>query len=129
MKKFVKRVSVAGLVIVGLFFGAKGIGFGGGNGIGIPAFNPIVETADDNTDKNDETVAIIKVEETNITVDGEKCANVEELKDKISKINAKGEVKKYIFEHEYAIKATYDEVKKALIDLEEALNLTIDYNE
>ena len=56
-----------------------------------------------------------------------KVVDAEDLADKISKISSQQKETEYIFEHEHAIKATYDEVMQTLNNLEETLEIKIDY--
>lgn len=70
---------------------------------------------------------IIRVEENKIYVGEEECDDAKDLADKISKISSQQKETEYIFEHEHAIKATYDEVMQTLNNLEETLEIKIDY--
>ena len=83
------------------------------------------------TDSNDSseaesTVIEIRVKENTIYFDGAELANADELKNKITEI---GNKKSYSFVDDNAIKATYDEVKAVLGELERALDIKVDYNE
>ena len=129
-----KGIIIAVIVVLVLVCGGLTIGLGGfgaGNGSGSGDGNQILDNSVEEK-KNDEPQdkeVVIKIEENKIYVGEEECADIEDLIDKISKINSKEKETKYIFEHEYAIKATYDEVKKTLLSLEENLEISIDYKE
>ena len=127
----VKWIFVIGLIAFILF--NSGI-FGSGNGFN---FGNLISNSDTDENKNEETYneetqneeVIIKVEENKIYFGEEECADTDDLKDRINKIHSQNKDMKFIFEHENAIKSTYDEVKKILISLEETLEISIDYNE
>ena len=70
---------------------------------------------------------VLKSEENKIYVGEEECDDAKDLADKISKISSQQKETEYIFEHEHAIKATYDEVMQTLNNLEETLEIKIDY--
>jgi len=115
------------LVCGGLTVGLGGFGTGNGSGDGNQVLNFFADEKKD--EKLQDKEVIIKVEEDKIYVGEEECADVEDLTDIISKISSEGKNTKYVFEHEYAIKATYDEVKQTLINLEEIWGISIDYKE
>lgn len=79
--------------------------------------------------QEDSNYIVIKVEDSSIWIEEENCATVEELKDIISKYQSEGNDKEYFFAHDQAIKSTYDEVKQALIDLEDTLEIKVQYND
>lgn len=130
-------IIIIGILLVlggGAIVGLRGHGTGDGNGGGNQATEVSSEEMKETEVQNEVKVVddnvIIRVEENQIYVGEEECAGVEELADKISKINSQqGKDARFVFEHEYAIKATYDEVKQTLIDLEETLGISIDYRE
>jgi len=119
------------IIILGFVFSKVQLKFGMGNGNGDGSGNN--ETFYEDTMSEPETnsgkYVEIRIDETKINVNDEECSDIDELKDTINKLEAKGEVTGYNFEHEYAIKQTYDEVKKVLKDLEEELDITVNYNE
>lgn len=128
MKKFIIGIGVVIIIVmiisvVLLISVHIGGGKGNGNGESSQVINELTEENKSEELKN--TKVIIKVEEDKIYVDGEECADIEELKDRIKKINSQKNDIKYVFEHEYAIKATYDEVKHTLDDLEKVLEINI----
>lgn len=69
---------------------------------------------------------IIKISENTITIDGEECADENALKEKVMTI---GTSKKYELDHSTAIKETYDKVKAVMTELQDALNIEVNYNE
>lgn len=133
MGRIIKLAIVIIVVIIvvfglGISIGKHGFGTGNGNGEGTQQLTvDVKEEHKEETPQSEEV--IIKVEEDQMYVGEEECADLEDLSDKISKINSQDKDVKYIFEHEYAIKATYDEVKKTLLNLEETLGISIDYGE
>lgn len=121
---------LGGVIIVGLRGHGTGDGSGGGNQGTEVSSEEMKETEVQNETEVRDNNVIIRVEENQTYVGEEECVGVEELADKISKINSRqGKEARFVFEHEYAIKATYDEVKQTLIDLEETLGISIDYRE
>lgn len=132
MKKIL-LVAVVIVVIVavgcGVKLGLKGLGTGGGSEEGTQSLLSNVAEKTENTKEDANHTVIVKVDESNIYINDELCENVEALKEKISEIDSKDKNVKFTFEHEYAIKATYDEVEKALVELEEILDININYNE
>ncbi len=127
MKKIIVIVIVLVLACVGLTIGLGRFGTGDGSGDGNQVLSALPEDKQDE-ERQDKEV-IIKVEENKIYVSEEECTDVKDLTDKISKISSQRKDTKFVFEHEYAIKATYDDVKKTLMNLEETLGISIDYRE
>lgn len=116
----------------GLTIGLGGLGTGDGSGEGNQVKSAFAEEKKNEEPQDEEPQdkeVIIKVEENKIYVGEEECADIEDLTDRISKISSQGKDTKYVFEHEFAIKATYDEVKQTLMNLEETLEISIDYRE
>lgn len=103
-------------------------GKGSGDGEGSGGESSAVTSADvsDTGSEEESTVIEIRVDTETIYFDGTELASADELKEKITEI---GDKKTYNFVHDSAIKATYDEVKAVLIDLERALNIKINYND
>lgn len=120
-------VIVAILLAGGLTIRLGGFGTGNGSGDGNQVLSASTEEKKDEESQIEEVV--IKVEENKIYWGEEECADVGDLIDRISKISSQNKNMKYVFEQEYAIKSTYDEVKKTLINLEETLGISIDYKE
>lgn len=86
----------------------------------------IVSSVPEATQSEGSTVVEIKIDQEKIFFDGAEVASAEELKNKITEI---GDKKSYVLVHETAIKATYDEVKAVLVELERALSIKVDYND
>ena len=125
MKKIIIIVVIVIVLIVG---GALAIGFVGfGARSGGRDGNVLMGEKEDVETQTEEV--IIKVEENKIYFRGEECVDVEDLIDRISKFSSQNKNMKYVFEYDYAIKSTYDEVKQALINLEDTLGISIDYKE
>lgn len=130
MKNIIIAVIIAVLVfgcVGAVAIGLKGFGTGNGTGDGNQILSAFAEEKQDEEPQGKEV--IIKVEENRVYVGEEECTDIKDLTDKISKINSQGNDTEYIFEHEYAIKATYDEVRKTLMNLEETLGISINYGE
>lgn len=109
-------------------FFSFGTGSGGdGSGSGAAVSN-VAEGSEPGGElsKQEITVVEVKVDNDKIYLDGEQLASAAELKSKITEI---GDKKTYNFVHETAIKATYDEVKSVLSDLERALSIKVNYND
>ena len=120
-------LAVAALVLLwklGYIHFGKDSGDGGENSGG----SSVVTSADTSTSSAEEesTVIEIKVDMETIWFDGTELASAEELKTKITEI---GNKKTYNFVHDSAIKATYDEVKAVLTELEKALDIKVNYND
>ena len=130
-------VIVLVLACVGLTIGLGGFGTGDDSGDGNQVLSAFEEEKQDEEPQDKDKIdadsqnqeIIIRVEENKIYVGEEECAGIEDLTDRISKISSQGKDTEYVFEHEYAIKATYDEVKETLMNLEETLGISIDYGE
>lgn len=96
----------------------------GGDGSG--GSSVVSGTDTSNSSDAESTVIEIRVDQETIYFDGAELASANELKDKITEIGTK---KSYNFVHDSAIKATYDEVKSVLNELETALNIKVNYND
>lgn len=117
-------LAVATFVILwknGLIHIGKEAGQGAGEG-----GTSVVESSDMSVTSVESSVVEVKVDNDKIFLDGKEIANANELKEKITEI---GDKKTYNFVHEGAIKATYDEVKSVLSELERALSIKVDYND
>lgn len=115
------------LLIIFKPFGGNGLlpGGSGGNsdsGPGSPSVSGNVSTPD----SSESNIAVIRIDGNDIFLDGEQCENAAALKEKIIALGTK---KDYSIDHSTAIKATYDEVKKVLAELENALDIKVNYNE
>lgn len=116
-------LAVAAFIVLwknGLIHIGREAGQGAGNGGTSSAVEEVTSSAVEST------VVEIKVDEDKIYIDGTQVASAEELKEKITAI---GDKKTYNFVHESALKATYDDVKTVLSELERALNIKVDYND
>lgn len=129
MGKFIVVFVLVVALIGGTVFGLKSCSTGGGSGegIGIGAGTPATESIASGSDSPENTQAAeakaeIKIEDDKIYFDGELCADENDLKDKIT---AMGTQKEYYFIHDKAIKATYDQVNDVLLDLKDALDITV----
>lgn len=117
-------IAVAAVVVLwqnGLIHIGKEAGQGAGEG-----GTSVVSSAPESTASEVSTVVEIKIDKEKIFLDGKEVANAEELKNKITEI---GNKKNYVLVHETAIKATYDDVKSVLTELERALSIKVDYND
>lgn len=117
-------LAVAAFVILwknGLIHFGKESGNGAGSG-----GSSVVSGTEISETSTESSVVEIKVDNEKIYFDGKELANAEELKSRITEI---GNKKTYNFVHDGAIKATYDEVKAVLTDLERALSIKVNYNE
>lgn len=112
----------------GFFHFGKGSGDGEGSGNGSAVVSNVADGSEPGGESSEQesTIAEIVVDNDKIYLDGEQLASAEELKSKITDI---GDKKTYNFIHDTAIKATYDEVKAVLSDLERALSIKVNYND
>lgn len=101
------------------FFGNKGSE--SGDNTGSTTSSVISDTSSEMSD-----TVIIRISENTITIDGEECADENALKEKVIAIST---AKKYELDHSTAIKETYDKVKAVLTELQDALNIEVNYNE
>lgn len=106
-------------------FGGDGFGLGGGNS-GSGSGSQDISGSAPVSDSSETNIAVIRIDGNDIYLDGEKCENAAALKDKITALSTK---KDYEIDHSAAIKATYDEVKQVLTELENALDINVNYNE
>ncbi len=125
MKKVIIFVVILIFLACGVVIGKRGFDLGDGSKEGNQV---LVASETDKIDADSQNQEIIiRVEENKIYVGEEECDDAEDLADKISKISSQQKETEYIFEHEHAIKATYDEVMQTLNNLEETLEIKIDY--
>lgn len=103
-------------------FGGNGFGLGGGDSRSSGSVSGSVPESD----SSESNTAIIRIDGNDIFLDGEQCENAAALKDKITALGTK---KDYELDHSSAIKSTYDEVKQVLSELENALDIKVNYNE
>lgn len=127
MKKIVPVTGIAALGIAAFLYFGDGFGFGKGEGEGTGKQEVQTEVSADTTEtteKKEDTI-LIKVDENTITVNGEQLADTEALKNKICELASKNKDYTYDYDASKAIKATSEEVRKALQDLEASLNIKI----
>lgn len=111
-------IGVVIFVLPNLRFGA-----GTGAGSGVVSGSSISTNKSSKSDLSQENKnSEIRIEEKDIYFDGELVDNVDNLKQKIIDI---GTEREYTFMYDNAIKSTYDEVNKVLVELETALGITI----
>lgn len=127
MKKVIAGVGILAIVLLAgaaFFFDFKLLGNGGGgSGEGTsPGISTSKHIEPESDPAENAQIAEIKIEEDKIYFDGELCADENDLKDKIT---AMGTQKEYCFIHDKAIKATYDQVNAVLLDLKDALDITV----
>lgn len=121
-------IIIAALIILKPF-GGNGFGLGGdGNNVnsGDNQSSGSVSGSVPESDSSQSNVAVIRIDGNDIFLDGEQCENADALKDKITALGTK---KDYELDHSAAIKSTYDEVKQVLSELENALDIKVNYNE
>ncbi|MCM1164423.1 MAG: hypothetical protein NC299_00225 [Lachnospiraceae bacterium] len=107
-------------------FGGSGLGLGGNGSSGDSQGSSSASDSVSEPESSQSGVAVIRIDGTDIFLDGEKCESADALKEKITALGTK---KEYELDHSTAIKATYDEVKQVLAELENALDIKVDYNE
>lgn len=117
-----------------IWFFRDGFGLGGGSGgRGTPSgTNNSSNTSSSSADSSDASsdnvseITEIRIVENDIYIGSEKCADANDLKDKLT---ARGKDKKYKLVHDTAIKETYDKVKEILLGLKDSLGIEVDFNE
>ncbi len=131
MKKIIKKlvaliVLVAAALLVLLFGGQFGFGPGRGFGFGETEAQADTQAEEVREAETSETKEIvIKVVEDQIYYGDVEVADIEELKAKISDDEATGAT--FVFESEYGIKATMDEVHALLEELEKSIGIQVEY--
>lgn len=115
-----------------IYFFRDGLGLGG-NGNGTGSGDSVSDTSSDPSDQSSEIsseqssdITEIRIEQEAIYIGSELCKDENDLKEKIT---AAGSGKKYVLIHDTAIKETYDKVKPMLLELKDALELEINFNE
>ena len=97
--------------------------FGNGTGSGTVPQNSISASEPSKSISSEENkISEIRIEENDIYFDNDLMENVDDLKQKITDIGTNHE---YTFVYDNAIKSTYDEVNGVLVELENALGITI----
>ncbi len=107
-----------------IYFFRDGLGLGG-NGKGTGSGDSTSDTSSDSSGQA-ENITEIRIDDKVIYIGSERCTDENDLKEKII---ASGKGKKYVYIHETAIKETHEKVKAVLLDLRDALELDIDFNE
>ena len=117
-------LAVAALVVLWKM-GLIHFGRESGDGAGSGGSSAVTSAGVSDTSKEEESTVIeIRINVETIYFDGTKLANAEEVKAKITEI---GNKKTYNLVDDSAIKATYDEVKAVLTELEKALDIKVNY--
>ena len=129
LKKIIAILVLGAIAVLILLFGGR-FGFGFGNGLGFGESVTSTNTTDTTEEVREaETTEakeiVIKVEEDKIYYGGEEVADIEELKTRISDDEAAGAT--FIFESEYGIKSTMDEVHALLEELEKSIGIQVEY--
>lgn len=137
MKKIL--MILGGIIVIGavVFLGFIKGGFKLGKGMGDGEESGDFQTKVDNSkvvdpviDNNEaSSTVIIKIDENKITIDGKVCEDCDALKGEIIAKHSEDTSLQYVFEHEYALKETYDAVKSILLDLEGTLGIKVNYND
>ena len=109
-----------------IWFFRDGLGFGKGNGDDPGNSGNSQSSTSETSSDFVSDVTEIRIDQNDIYFGNEKCDSTDALKDKIT---AAGSGKKYKLEHKTAIEETYNDVKKVLVELRDALDLEIDLNE
>lgn len=112
-----------------MWFFRNGFGLGQGTGDSNTGTNDSSNTTSSSSNISAEPVSDvteIRIDQNDIFIGSEKCADEQDLKNKITDA---GSGKKYKLEHKTAIEETYNKVKQVLLELKDALNLEIDFNE
>ena len=126
IKKLVMLVVVAVMALLILLFGGQ-FGFGPGRGLGfgdaVTSTDTTSEVQDAESSTNKEIT--IKVVEDKIYYGDEELSGIEELRTRIIDDDAAGA--KFIFNAEYGIKSTMDEVQALLDELKQSIDIDITY--
>lgn len=130
MKKIIKKlvmlvvVAVAALLI--LLFGGQ-FGFGPGRGLGFGDAATSADTSNEvqEADSSANKEITIKVVEDTIYYGDEELSDIDELRTRIVDDDAAGA--SFIFDSEYGIKSTMDDVQALLAELEQSVGIKISY--
>ena len=126
IKKLVMLVVVAVMALLILLFGGQ-FGFGPGRGLGfgdaVTSTDTTSEVQEAESSANKEIT--IKVVEDKIYYGDEELSGIEELRTRIIDDDAAGA--KFIFNAEYGIKSTMDEVQALLDELKQSIDIDITY--
>ncbi len=131
MKKIIKKLVALIVLVVAallvLLFGGQ-FGFGPGRGFGFGETEAQTDTATEEVreaDTSEIKEIVIKVVEDQIYYGEAEVADIEELKAKISDDEAAGAT--FVFESEYGIKSTMDDVHALLEELEKSIGIQVEY--
>ncbi|MBO4908447.1 MAG: hypothetical protein J5476_04105 [Lachnospiraceae bacterium] len=130
MKKIIKKLIALIVLVVAalliLLFGGQ-FGFGPGRGFGFAESVTQTDTTEEVREAETTEVKeiVIKVVEDKIYYGEVEVADIEELKAKISDDEAKGCT--FVFESEYGIKSTMDDVHALLEELEKSIGIQVEY--
>lgn len=114
-------------VVPNLHIGGNGSGTENTTNAGVPASEstqPDSAQSDSPQPKpsEDEKIIEIRIEWNDIYFDNERCANEDELKEKITEL---GTTREYHFVHDNATQGTYDKVKDVLDELANVLGIIV----
>ena len=126
LKKLILLIVLVAIVFLLLLFGGQ-FGFGPGRGFGFSESVTQTDTTEQvrEVESTEIKEIIIKVVEDKIYYGGEEVADIDELKTKISDDEAKGAT--FVFESEYGIKSTMDDVHALLEELEKSIGIQVEY--
>ena len=130
MKKIIKKLVALIVLVVAalliLLFGGQ-FGFGPGRGLGFGESVTQTDTTEEvrEAESTESKEIVIKVVEDKIYYGDAEVADIEELKAKISDDEAKGAT--FVFESEYGIKSTMDDVHALLEELEKSIGIQVEY--
>lgn len=116
------------ILIALVWFFRNGFGLGAGSGDGQSGTNPsdTSSVSADNSSAQNSDITQIRIEKNDIYIGSELCADENVLKERVI---AAGSGKKYELVHGSAIKETYDKVKQVMLELKDALDLNVNFNE
>lgn len=128
MKKVIAFFAIVLVVIAVVFVFMKyGFGTGGRGGEGKGEVECLNSDIDDKEAEKKSSTIIVKVEDDKIYLNDELCNSVEELKDKIGKLESEETETKYMYDDEFGIKAIADEVEDAMHRLQDTLGIYIEF--
>ncbi|MDE7229763.1 MAG: hypothetical protein K2N56_04715 [Oscillospiraceae bacterium] len=117
------------ILIALVWFFRNGFGLGPGTGDQTGTSNPSdasTPVSSDNSTGYNSDITQIRIEKNDIYIGSELCADENVLKERVI---AAGSGKKYELVHDSAIKETYDKVKQVMLELKDALDLDVNFNE
>lgn len=108
-----------------MWFFRNGFGLGKGDGGNSDAGGSGTSSVSDTSSDFNSDITEIRVDQNDIYFGSDKCADENDLKEKIT---AAGEGKKYKLVHETALEETYNKVRQVLSELKDVLKLEVDFN-